>query len=173
MVYLRVDSYISQIFRCSQKSASTSFSSVMEALFGGNISLTNFVDVNFQPWQRCRYVYSRSPLSRIPDSCRERMQESTNSKPVVSSSSISFCPSAVKKEKRMSHTKREKMAAEGRKPILEATSPHLGARSIKPGTWCNTRVLNGRWDWLKSILVTAEWLNLVLHVIVCCKCLSM
>lgn len=53
-----------------------------------------------------KMVYSRSPLSRIPDSWRERMQESTNSKPVVSSSSMSFCPSAVKEEKRM--TKREK-----------------------------------------------------------------
>lgn len=37
----------------------------------------------------------RSPLSSIPDSCRERMQESTSSKPVVNSSSISFCPSAA------------------------------------------------------------------------------
>lgn len=58
------------------------------------------------PWQR--KVYSRSPLSRIPDSWRERMQESTNSKPVVSSSSMSFCPSAVKEEKRMSDTNKDK-----------------------------------------------------------------
>lgn len=60
-----------------------------------------------EPWQRCMEVHLRSPLSRIPDSCRERMQESTNSKPVVSSSSMSFCPSAGKGgENWMSHTKK-------------------------------------------------------------------
>lgn len=42
------------------------------------------------------YAHSRSPLSSIPDSWRERMQESTSSKPVVNSSSMSFCPSAGK-----------------------------------------------------------------------------
>lgn len=31
--------------------------------------------------------------SRMPDSCRDLMQESTSSRPVVSSSSMSFCPS--------------------------------------------------------------------------------
>ncbi|GAA6108469.1 uncharacterized [Tachysurus ichikawai] len=30
----------------------------------------------------------------MPDSCRDLMQESTSSRPVVSSSSMSFCPSS-------------------------------------------------------------------------------
>lgn len=34
--------------------------------------------------------------SRMPDSCRDLMQESTSSSPVVSSSSMSFCPSTHK-----------------------------------------------------------------------------
>lgn len=34
--------------------------------------------------------------SRMPDSCRDLIQESTSSRPVVSSSSMSFCPSTHK-----------------------------------------------------------------------------
>ena len=47
------------------------------------------------------------------------MQESTNSKPVVNSSSISFCPSAVKEKKRMRdkerQRKRDRKGREGRR----------------------------------------------------------
>lgn len=39
---------------------------------------------------------AKSWESRIPDSCRDLMQESTSSRPVVSSSSMSFCPSMGK-----------------------------------------------------------------------------
>lgn len=52
-------------------------------------------------------VHLRSPLSSIPDSWRERMQESTNSKPVVNSSSISFCPSAVEEKERIRESERD------------------------------------------------------------------
>lgn len=39
--------------------------------------------------------------SKMPDSWRDRMQESTSSRPVVSSSSISFCPSTSHQRQRL------------------------------------------------------------------------
>lgn len=41
--------------------------------------------------------------SKIPDSCRERIHESTSSRPVFSSSSMSFCPSGKNSEE-VNHT---------------------------------------------------------------------
>lgn len=41
--------------------------------------------------------------SRMPDSCRDLMQESTSSRPVVSSSSMSFCPSMAQDKSRKLH----------------------------------------------------------------------
>lgn len=112
------------------------------------------------------------------------MQESTNSKPVVSSSSMSFCPSAVKEEKKKDEQhkldKREKWVyiQSGCKLLILAT--HAMLKHVCFFARCSTLALNARRDWLpKSILVTAGGLSLVLQVmcmlqmvveLVLCKC---
>lgn len=62
-------------------------------------------------WCNCWYIAIKqmvllSPVemsceSKMPDSWRDRMQESTSSRPVVSSSSISFCPSTSNPRQRL------------------------------------------------------------------------
>lgn len=99
------------------------------------------------------------------------MQESTNSNPVVSSSSMSFCPSAVKEGKKRWATQtgqrqREKdgcrcshaqLAAHGKKHTSSCEMWHIcvecwtaeiypgNCRSTKSSPWSRAHVANGRW----------------------------
>lgn len=119
--------------------------------------------------QRRWWVHLRSPLSSIPDSWRERMQESTNSKPVVNSSSISFCPSAVKERRgweAQEDTKtkrRERKGKEGRRPRDEwdpsrpwpQSSPLIVRKTRHITTWLRAA---GHLDYmLERTLISLPW----------------
>lgn len=82
--------------------------------------------------------------SKMPDSWSDRMQESTSSKPVVSSSSMSFCPSAQRQwDKR--HALKQRRSFFCHRP----TTPP----SFCTSSWdvSNTHVVHALWGlfWLK------------------------